>query len=360
MAEAPQGSQPAAASAADGVVAFRHAFFARLDGLHFRISEQTGEPVAVVKLGDTEVALNFRGIRKELKLAEDDPDSRMLELIGDGLQYVRGLRPGEPLPRELTTRQASWEPEERHKVIAHQRLTVQLVSWLSGEEHVITNPDELQQVADDPVTRKKVRTAFDEAADKLGIGRDRKHEVVERLEQLTSELSYIEALRDVVNAVKAMEQKIQGLRKLYGHERSVLEIADPVARLMGAAVKEFSELLMQVDAQTCEIMGLMRNIENHTNYIRMIRDELHRRTMAWDEMLARWSRIKVEMGSDKPDLLRDTYHFLAPRFMQVNEWVLVTKLQENKDDKDKARGVSLLGANEPMKKIKFAKGVMQW
>ncbi len=353
---APSGPDAVASGPQPETVSFRHAFFQKLQDLHFRLSEQSGEPVAIVKLGDNEVALTFRGIRKELKLENDDPDARMLDLVADGLQYVRGLRIGDPLPRELVTREASWEPGDKHVRIAHQRLTIQLVSWISGEEHVITNPDELQQVADDPATRRKVVTAFDEAADKLGIGRERKHEVVERLEMLTRELSYIEALRDIYQAIRGMEQKIQGLRKLYGHERSVLEIADPVARLMVVASKEFGELLMQVDAQTCEIMGLLRNIDNHTAYIRMIRDELHKRMMAWDEMLARWAAVKVEIGIDKPELLRQTYHFLAPRYMQVNEWVLVTKLQEHKEE---PKGVSLLGS-EPSKKVKFAKGVMQW
>lgn len=338
-------------------IEFQHSFFQKLDGLFFRLSEQTGEPVAVVKLGETEATLTFRGIKKELKLDDDDPDARMLDLVGEGLAYVKGLRPGEALPRELVTREASWEPSDRHRLIAHQRLTVQLVGWLSGDEHVITNPDELQQVADDPVTRKKVVTAFDEAAEKLGLGREHKHEVVEYLEKLTIELSFIECLRDTFSAVKTMSDKIQGLRKLYGHERSVLEIADPVARLMVIALKDLEVLFMQVDAQTCEIMGLLRNIEQHVAYIRMVRDALHQKMMAWDEMLDRWHLAKVQASPDKPDLLRDTYHFLAPRYMQVNEWVLVTKLH---DDKEETGGVSLLGSTGKAKKVKFAKGVMKW
>lgn len=339
-----------------GAIAFQHAFFQKLDGLIFRLSEQTGEPVAVVKLGDAEVALTFRGIKKELKLADDDADARLLDLVAEGLAYVKGLRIGDPLPRELVTREASWEPSDRHRLIAHQRLTIQLVSWLSGDEHVITNPEELQQVADDPVTRKKVLTAFDEAAEKLGLGRDHKHEVVGYLEKLTIELSYIECLRDTFQAIRTMGDKIQGLRKLYGHERSVLEIADPVARLMIIALKDLEALFMQVDAQTCEIMGLLRNIDQHVSYIRMVRDTLHGKMMAWDELLDRWHPVKVQASPDKPDLLRDTYHFLAPRYMQVNEWVLVTKLQDPKE----ADGVSLLGSGNKTKKVQFAKGVMKW
>lgn len=337
-------------------IEFRHVFFQKLDGLFFRLSEQTGEPIAVVKLGETEVALTLRGIKKELKLEDDDPDAMMLDVVSNGLDYVKGLRPGDPMPRELVTREASWVPSDRHRLIAHQRLTIQLVSWLSGDEHVITNPDELQQVADDPVTRKKVLNAFDEAAEKLGLGRARKHEVVEFLEKLTIELSFIECLRDTFNDIKIMAETIQGLRKLYGHERSVLEIADPVARLMVLAIKDIEALFLQVDAQTCEIMGLLRNIDQHVSYIRMVRDEVHKKMMAWDVLLGRWRGIRVEFSSGHPDLLRDTYHFLAPRYMQVNEWVLVTKLHDPKE----AESVSLLGSDGKNKKVRFAKGVMKW
>jgi hypothetical protein len=337
-------------------VDFQHAFFQKLEGLFFRRSDQTGEPVAMIKLGDTEVALNFRGIKKELKLEEDDPDAVMLNLVAEALDYVKGIRPGDPVPRELLTREASWEPSDRHRLIAHQRLTIQLVSWLSGDEHVITNPDELQQVADDPVTRKKVITAFDEAAEKLGLGQARKHEVVEYLEKLTLELSYIECLRDIFHTIKGMSDTIQGLRKHYGHERSVLEIADPVARLMILAVKDLEVLFMQVDAQTCEIMGLLRNIDQHVAYIRMVRDELHKRMMAWDLLLEHWRGVRVEFNPSHPDLLREAYHFLAPRFMQVNEWVLVTKLHDPKE----AEGLNLLGSDGKNKRVKFAKGVMKW
>ena len=337
-------------------IEFKHVFFQKLDGLYFRLSDQSGEPVAVVKLGDAEVTLTMRGIKKELKLEDDDPDAKMLDLVAEGLDYVKGLRQGDVMPRELVTREASWEPSDRHRLIAHQRLTIQLVSWMSGDEHVITNPEELQQVADDPVTRRKVLNAFDEAAEKLGLGRERKHEVVGFLEKLTIELSFIECLRDTFHLIRSMADKIQGLRKLYGHERSVLEIADPVARLMVLAIKDIEALFMQIDAQTCEIMGLLRNIDQHVAYIRMVRDEVHKKMMAWDEMIRRWQPVRVEMAPGHPDLLRDTYHFLAPRYMQVNEWVLVTKLQDPKE----AEGLSLLGSDGKNKKVRFPKGVMKW
>lgn len=328
-------AEPAPVVWEDGMpktVGFEHHFFRKIEDLYFRISEQTGEPVAVVKLGSNEVALTFRGLKREFKIVDDSPDGRMLGVVAQGLEYVKGLRPGDPVPRELVTREASWEPQERHFVIAHQRLTLQLVSWLSGDEHVLTNPEELMQVAEDPLTKKKVSEAFSEAAEKLGIGRENREQVIGYIEGLSRELAYIECLRDQVNRVRSMGDKIQGLRKIYGHERSVLEVADPVARLAQHALRRFEETVAQVDAQTGEIMGLLRNLEAHTTYIRDIRDHLHHHLMAWDEILEVWDAVKVKMSPDKPDLLRDVYRFLAPRYMQVNDWVLMTKLQQSDAD----------------------------
>lgn len=322
----------AAASDQSGrpVVVFEHRFFGALEDAHFRLSQQTGEPVMMVKLAKNELALSFPGLRKEFDISPDSADGRMLAQVAEALKYVKGLCIGDPLPREMITREASWEPQDKHRRIAHDRLVLQLVSWMTGDEHVFTNPDELAQIAADPQVRKKLNLAFAEAAERLGIGRERKEEVVGYIKTLTDELAYIETLRDAFRHVLSMEEKIQKLRRLYGRERSVLEIADQVARLAQRAIAEFQDLFDQVDAQTSEILAVLKNVQAQIGFIREMRDDLHRRLMAWDEILAMWDGVTVKVGDDKPDLLRHTYHFLAPRFMQVNEWTLMTKAAQSR------------------------------
>ena len=56
--------------------------------------------------------------------------------------------------------------------------------------------------------------------------------------------------------------------------------------------------------------------------------------MAWGDMFENWDRAFVKRSSDNEELLRKSYQFLAPRFMQVDEWVLFTQLQEG--DKEMA------------------------
>lgn len=310
----------------DGIVKFDHQFFKSVQNMLFRASEQTGEPMMVIKLADTDAALSFPGIRREFNIADDAPDGIMLSLIAESLGFVKVLRIGDPLPKEVTTTEASWEPSRRHFQLSYHRLTIQMVTWLSGDEQVFNNPDEVMQLAEDPITQRKVRLAFEEAAVQLGIGRERKQDVIGYIESLAKELGYIEALRERFSQIGEMEKKIQGLRRMHGHERSMLELADPVARLVRRAMVEFEDIFQQADAQTGEILAVLRNIEAQTKFIRKTRDNLFRRLMAWEEIVGIWSTVMVARSPQNLELFRKTYLFLAPRFMQVNEWVLAGKL----------------------------------
>jgi hypothetical protein len=335
-------------------VVFEHAFFGKLEDGFFQKSEQNGEVVLTIRFAKNHVSLPFKGIRREFKIADGSADDQMLEQVTKALKYVKGLRLGDPLPKEILTREASWELSERHVKIAYQRVTVQLVNWMTGDQKVITDPEELLQLADDPQIKKMVNKAFGEAADKLGLGRDNKEKVIDHVETLAHELAYIEALRDRFRHVTDMEKKIQDLRRLYGRERSVLEIADQVARLGERAVDEFNSAFLEVDAQTGEILSVLRNLDSQVAYIRDKRDDIHAKLMAWDDILADWDKAEIKMSPDKPDLLRATYQFLAPRFMAVDKWILMTKLQ----DGDGMNAVSQLGAGD--KKPKKPINVMRW
>jgi hypothetical protein len=308
----------------DGTVHFEHKFFQSFEDLYFRMTD-TGEAVAVIKLASNEAILAFDGIKREFMLSADSPDAKMLDLVGEALQFVRGLRLGDALPKEVVTREASWEPTDRHRRIARQRLTMQLVTWLTGNEHIFTSSEELMQVAEDPQVKKNINLAFAEAAEELGLGRDRREEVVHYIEQLAKELAYIEAERDIFTEVKKIDEKVQGLRRIYSADRGMIETTDQVARLSQRALKVFEEFFEQVDAQTGEIMAMLKNIDNQVEYIRKVRDDLFRRLLPWEDLIPIWKTLYIVRSDENTNRIRDLYQFLAPRFMQVNEWVLVTK-----------------------------------
>ena len=309
-------------------IKFDHWFFHKMEEIHFQLSGAEKEPTMVGKYSKNDVVLALKGISKEFNIDPKSPDGWMLEQVAKGLKYVKGLCMGDPLPKEILTREASWSLSKRHQEIAYQRVSLQLVNWMSGGDNMITDPDELLQLAEDPAIKKQISTAFGEAAEKLGYGRDQKENVIKHVEELAKELAYIEALRDRFRRIKIMDDKIQELRRLYGREKSVLEIADQVARLGQRAVKEFEEMFLEVDAQTGEILSVLKNLSTQIPYIRDKRDDLHIRLMAWDDILDRWQQAEMKISQQNPTLLRDTYKFLAPRFMMVKEWVLMSKLQE--------------------------------
>lgn len=338
--------------ATEGTVTFEHAFFRRVDDIYFRLDDLSQEPTAMVRLGEETMALPLDGIRREFNLS-GTPDGDMLSTLAKGLKYVKALRIGDPIPPEITSRKASWDPEPRHRQIAYHRLAMQLLGWLSHDEHIITDPEELLQVAGDPTFRKKINEAFGEAAEHLGLGRENKEQVVSFITDLADELCYIEALRDQYKRMLEMDSKIQTLRRLYGAERSALEVADPVARLMERATSDFRLQFEQADAQTGEIMAVLKNIDLQKTYIQDMRDELHIRIMAWEEILDDWGLQPARKSQNALDLLNKTYRFLAPRYMPVDEWAMMTKLREQA-----IAGTSPRKAAE--KKVRRLGGQMEW
>jgi hypothetical protein len=349
---APTAAPTASPAVIPSTVKFEHRFFNSFPDLFFYLPEMSNDPVAVVKLGDNEVSLGFKGIKVEFNIPDDSPDAQMMDMVAQGLSFVNGLRIGDPIPKEVLTREASWEPSDLHYQIAYSRLTLQLATWMAGKENIVTNPEELMQLADDPQTKQKVNAAFEEAAEKIGLGRDRKEEVIDRIEHLSKELAYIEALRDKAQNIVSIEQKIQTLRRLYGLERSMLEIVDPCARLAGHALNQFKQMFVGIDQQTAEILAVLKNLDATIDNIRVARDDLHRRLMAWDEVFAAWSKCKAEVSEEAEDLVRETYRFLAPRFLQVTEWALVTKLAPKTDNAKKPKTRVLVRGEKPLTRIR--------
>lgn len=312
-------------------VKFNEKFFTAVEGSYFRKSQETEEPVFVVNLGGEEVVLPFPGIRRELKIEEETADDKMLGLVAEGLDYVKTLMPGDELPKELLTGEASWEVSGEHRKIARQRLSMQLVSWMSGDENLITEPDELLQIADDPNVKEKVNTAFEEAAKAIGLEAGEGGKIIDLIEDLAEELAYIETLRDQFRSVLAMNEKVKRLRHVAAKNRSILDSTMSVAKLLAVAVNEFGEEFDMADGQTGEIIALLKNVPAQKEYIRSVRNSVYRRLVAWDDLLRGWERESGLYTASVPDLLRDTYRFLAPRYMQTDDWLLATQVQNNID-----------------------------
>ncbi|MBL4615992.1 MAG: hypothetical protein JKY27_14130 [Magnetovibrio sp.] len=309
-------------------VAFEHAFFHSIEKTSFRILEDTEDAVMIMVLDKGEVSLKFSGIINELKLDNDEPDAKMLDIVAQGLKYVRELRIGDPVPSELISGRASWDVTDQHRAISHNRVTMQLVSWMSGDEMLITDPEQLAQVADDPITKQKISTAFSKAAKALGIAEENREDVIALISNLADELSYIEALRFVFRNVDDIHNSVLKLEEKYRSELSVLDTIKSVKRLFKIVLDEFNNSFDQLDAQTGEILSALTNIAQVTRFIRDNRDDLHRRLWAWDDLVEEWRDLPPKRSRNSEQKLGELYHFLAQRFLPQNEWQLYSKALE--------------------------------
>jgi hypothetical protein len=327
--EQSQESEPVSEAPPETTIILEKSFFRSVDGCYFKQLEDSGDAVMMMPLEGGDVSLRLDGIKKELDLKPDDHDYITLDTINDALNYVRGIRIGDPVPSELLSGRASWEVLQKDRETAHNRVTMQLVAWMSGgEDELITDPDQLAQIVDDPKTREKISAAFTEVAKALGLEKDRREDVIALVANLAEELSYIETLRSKLHGVENINDIVNELAQKYKTEMSVMETITPVTRLFKIALDGLHETFEEVDAQTGEIVAVLKNITAQTKFIRKARDDLHRRLWAWESLIEDWGQTMVKRSKHNELLLEELYRFLAQRFLPTQEWELFTQAQE--------------------------------
>ncbi len=304
-----------------------HRLFGSFGPPLFRRSEVDGAPIMVVQLGERAAALPLRSLAREFGIAEELEDGQMLARIAELLDFVLVLRPGDPLPSEVLTGEASWEPDPLHLEIAQTRLRVSLVDWLNtdrGSDRQALDAGSLLAVANDSKLRHQVQKALARAAEALGLGTAA--EVVGLLEALGRELAYIEALRDrLLRRVRTTAGKIDRLSRGWRSDASHIETLTQVKRLTAIALRQIVARFEVLDAQTGEVMAALRNVESQRTFIRSNRDWLYRSQRAWEPILTQWDTAAGTFDEGTLALLAMTYQFLAPRFMPVTEWILRDK-----------------------------------
>ena len=314
---------------------FENKFFSADEDAFFRLDGQSKEAVLAFKYGGVDALLPLESIKKEFELEEGSHDAQMLDKVAEGLRFVKIIPVGGRLPEEVLSGKASWEITERHQIVAQHRVTMHLVSWLTGEEEEINDTADLIRMANDPSIKSKVNDAFDTAANALGLN-DR-DEVVDLINSFGEELSYIEAIRDTVNKVKKMLEKAEKFEPLYGADQSVLDNLQPMLRLLRLASGEFNDSIDQVDAQTGEIIAVLKNIDAQTEFVRETRNEMFSRLSAWEELLKKWGKEKVVRSATMENLIADTYHFLALRYLETDDWTLFSQLQDKTSERSTER-----------------------
>lgn len=288
-----------------------------------------GTPSMMIRLADLAAVVPIKSLSIEFSL-EETTDAELLEQVIAGLKFVKTIRPGDSIPREILDGSASWSVEDRHHELAKGRITLQISSWITGQEQVIVDHHALMQLAEDPAIKARVNEAFSDIAVKLQLPRERKQEVVDRIDVVARELAYIEALRERFGKILAVREKIQQFRKIYRRDRSIEEELMRLDTLIRRPIDEFSSIFDQVDAQGGEIISLLRNIDRQIDFIRKTRDDLHQRMMIWDEIIEKWLATTVERSPENEQVMKELYRFLARNFIIEKSWQLTSSAYDRK------------------------------
>lgn len=304
------------------ICVLQHPVFTRFGAPLFQRAETDGEPVMVVPLGAKQAALPFRSLQREFSIGPETADGRMLALIIEALDFVSFLRPGDPLPAEILSGEASWEPEGIHLQVAVARIRLALFAWLGGaaEASGDAEPEVLLALVEDPVFRQRIQASFSQAAQALGLPGT--EAVIAAIAALGKEFAYIEALRArLLVPVRLMARDIQVLGRRWRGDTGHGETLAHIGRLIGKALTQIQACFVQLDAPYSEILTALRLDAEQQRFVRSNRDWLYRSLRGWQPILDAWATAAEIDERERWALIERTYRFLAPRFMSVKEWL---------------------------------------
>ncbi len=286
----------------------------QITGARFALVGPAQEPRFFVTIGGLQASMSVNTLMEEFHVPRDSEDARLMTTAVRGLKYVEEIRPGDAIPNELIDGKASWSVSSKHRQTAQNRLQVQLLSWLSGKELVITNSEEISNFIGMIENKTQLREAFEAAAVALGRHKKDYESVLLEIEQLSHELAYIEALRDRFAKIGALKEKFNKLIGEYTSDSRLKQEIQRMVALHHKACTFYDKHFAEIDAQTGEVIGALKSRERQVNFIRRVRDELHFITREWDALLARWDEIPTRKSMHMDRLLGDTYRLLANKF----------------------------------------------
>lgn len=300
---------------------FEHPGFAALGRVQFRLTNGDGLAALAIQVDGNEVVVPLHAVGPLFDLAPDSPDGQMLGLIEQALRFVPSLKLGDRLPSEVLTGEASWQPSAHHHQVATARLQMQLLNWIGSKSDAAITPQMLTASMDDPSLRGMVQEALARAAAELGVTGGGPA-VAGLIEELAVELAFIEALRErLLEPVRAMVRRLgrsSGDLAMSGSRRETLL---QVTRLAMAALAQMIGRFEEVDAQTSEIVPVLRHLERQRSFLRPHRDWLYSMLLAWTPLLGAWHTVSARTADEAAwKVVEESYRFLAPRYMAVQEW----------------------------------------
>src|SRR5215469_8840844 len=197
---------------------FEHKVF-QLKGARFGLTEDGTTAAFHVELGSLVASLPLGRVRGEFDIESDSPDGALLALVEKSLRFVKDIRPGDSIPRELLDGTASWSVEDRHRLRAKAHLWAQAI----GSAATSGAADEgLGAFIARSETVAEVNAACAAIAATLGYEMTAQS-VLTRIDDLARELAYIEALQERCGDVLNIVPKVNQLARVYRSDRAVVD-----------------------------------------------------------------------------------------------------------------------------------------
>lgn len=296
--------------------AFQHKIFA-VPGARFAPSRMDGEPMLRVLVGELEASIPLDQVAAEFQIDPESSDGKLLETVRRSLRYVKDIRPGDTIPRELLDGTASWSIDEKHRVRARARLFAVIDAWFNNRE---LSPVELRSVGAIEPKPEEHEKALEKLGRSAKLRTGDPQEVIDLINRVARELAYIEALRDRYAMAHAIQPKLLEVMRVNREDRQYTAEIQRIKALMIPPIKDFNIHFEQTNAEIAEVVRVIRAFDKTVIFLREMRDELHAKLMIWDEILDEWDDEPGHKSKAMRQLIQQTYRFVARHFPQTQDW----------------------------------------
>jgi len=288
-------------------------------GAYFSLDAATREPVFTVPLGDNRGAIPFPTLMHAFGIPKGSDDAELLDVVADALAFVKVIRPGESIPRELLDGTASWSVEDRHRLLARARLWG--AALLFHGDGPVPPLEVLERDLDEAEMHERRARAAAALAAAVGPTVDGGDDAARRVEAVAHEYAYVEALRERVGAVAEMREKVDALKRIYSKERRIMEEITQIGLLVREPAAELEAPFRTADQRLRDAKGIVADVLPTIRAVRAVRDAVHGRLLDWDEILKPWAHVKAQRSTEAENMLKQTYRFLARRNQKGTVWV---------------------------------------
>jgi hypothetical protein len=294
---------------------FDHKVFT-LKGARFALTEDGSTPAFHVELGTLVASLPLGTLRSEFSTHRDSNDGVLLAIVEKSLRFVKEIRPGDSIPRELLDGSASWSVEGRHRLRAKAHLWARAINT---DETGGAKDDLLEAFVERPETKTKLNAAAKEIATKLGYEMTAES-VLARIDDLGRELAYIEALQERCGEVLNIVPKVNQLARVYRSDRAIVDELSRIRTLMLKPIELYDGIFARLTKRQESIEEAIGHFHERVEFIREQRDDVHQSLMLWDPILTGWKTIEMTRCTESETKITNLYRFIARHYLTSQSW----------------------------------------